>query len=214
MAKLTKFTLSPSGELVYKSTGKLAPSNYIFRKNTVYKLGSDGVRRRVGSLSRKLTKTEATRIARAERSRNVRHQRQVKKILGVKGKLKQTPFGPMPDDGKPSKPRSPSANAKSLRYEEWEDITDTEFPEADELVMEEFAQRVRDAALSVAPPWLQDRIRALSTAALWKAYMQDAYIFEIYFKYHNPVDAPHKSDISIWLYQFVLRIEQYMGVRS
>ena len=43
------------------------------------------------------------------------------------------------------------------------------------LCKEEFAQRVRDAAMSVAPPWLQARIQALSTAALWQAYLEDQY---------------------------------------
>lgn len=52
--KLTHFTISPSGQLVYKSTGRLAPEGYTFRKNTVY--GPNG--RRVGSLARILTKKE------------------------------------------------------------------------------------------------------------------------------------------------------------
>lgn len=198
MASLTKFTLSPSGELVYKSTGKLAPSNYTFRKNTVYKTGADGVKRRVGSLSRKLTKTQAAKIAKAERSR-----------------FKRT--------GQPQKPRKPSkgtvkkAATKSLFAEygedDWDDGFDSsEFPEATEAVKEEFAQRVRAAAVSVAPESLKAKIERLSTEALWKAYLEDAYIFELYFRYHDPFSAPHPSDASVWLYQFVNRIEQYMGV--
>lgn len=198
MASLTKFTLSPSGDLVYKSTGKLAPSNYTFRKNTVYKTGADGVKRRVGSLSRKLTKTQAAKIAKAERSR-----------------FKRT--------GQPQKPRQPSkgtvkkAATKSLfaEYGEdgWDDGFDSsEFPEATQAIKEEFAQRVRAAAVSVAPESLKAKIERLSTEALWKAYVEDAYIFEMYFKYHDPFSAPHRSDASVWLYQFVYRIEQYMGV--
>lgn len=200
MAKLTKFTLSPSGDLVYKTTGKLAPSNYIFRKNTVYKVGEDGVRRRVGSLSRKLTKGEAERIAKAERSRNQRRA----------AKAKQPS---RPSKGKPKAP-SQTQRAGTMRYgEDWDSFEDSDFPEYTQGVKEEFAQRVRDAALSVAPPWLQARIQALSTDALWQAYLEDQYIFETYFKYHSPMDPPHKSNISLWVYQFVLRIEQYMGVK-
>ena len=82
MASLTKFTIGPSGELVYKSTGKLAPSNYTFRKNTVYKVGADGVKRRVGSLSRKLTKTQAAKIAKAAKSRNARSRKAAKPSQG------------------------------------------------------------------------------------------------------------------------------------
>lgn len=200
MAKLTKFTISPAGDLVYKSTGKLAPSNYIFRKNTVYKVGEDGVRRRVGSLSRKLTKTEAERIAKAEKSRNRRRASAAKQPS-------------RPSKGKPKAP-SKTQRAGTMKYgEDWESFEDSDFPEYSEAVKEEFAQRVRDAALSVAPPWLQARIQALSTAALWQAYLEDQYIFETYFKYHSPMDPPHKSNISLWVYQFVLRIEQYMGVK-
>ena len=78
----------------------------------------------------------------------------------------------------------------------------------------EFAARVRAAAASVAPPALQSKIMALSTEALWRGYEEDAYIFELFFEYHSPVDAPHTSDVSVWLYQFVKRIETYMGVSS
>ena len=203
MAKLTKFTISPSGDLVYKTSGKLAPSNYIFRKSTVYKVGEDGVRRRVGSLSRKLTRAEAEKIAKAERSRNRRKARA--------SKAKQPS---RPSKGKPKAP-SKTQRSETMKYgEDWESFEDSDFPDYSQDVKEEFAQRVRDAANSVAPPWLQARIQALSTEALWQAYLEDQYIFETYFKYHNPMSPPTKSNISLWVYQFVLRIEQYMGVSS
>lgn len=201
MPTLTKFTLSPSGELVYKSTGKLAPSNYTFRKNTVYKTGPDGVKRRVGSLSRKLTKTQATKIARAERSRIRRR-------------------GPSPEKPpKPSKGAIRKAQTKTLfaEYGEdgWDDgFEDTEFPVTPQEVKEEFAQRVRGAAKSVAPESLKAKIERLNTEAIWKGYEEDAYIFELYFKYHDPFSAPRQTDASLWLYQFVNRIEQYMGVSA
>lgn len=202
MASLTKFTIGPSGELVYKSTGKLAPSNYTFRKNTVYKVGADGVKRRVGSLSRKLTKTQAAKIAKAAKSRNRRAAKAAK-----------------PSQGKPRAPSvskpSPSAAAESMAYgEDWDEITDTEFPEESQATKEEFANRVRAAAASVAPPSLQAKIRALSTDAIYQAYTEDAFIFELYFRYHSAYDAPHRSDVSVWLYQFVNRVQQYMGVSS
>lgn len=195
MAKLTKFTISPSGQLVYKSTGKLAPEGYKFRKNTVYGLNG----RRIGTLSRKLTKTEAAKIAKAERSR----KRRVAKGANAP---KQ------PSQGRPKKP-SKKGPASAPYGEDWESFDTTEFPEYSEAVKEEFAARVRNAALSVAPPWLSNRIRALSTAALWQAYQEDAYIFETYFRYHEGRMEPVRSDVSIWLYQFVTRIEQYMGVK-
>ena len=203
MASLTKFTISPSGDLVYKSSGRLAPSSYTFKKNTVY--GPDG--RRIGSLSRNLTKTQASKIAKAERNRAKKGQKPKKKV--------STP-------PKQAKPRQPSQGKKFAgpaafaEYGEgdWDEFGGTEFPEDSFAVKNEFASRVRAAASSVAPPALQAKIKALSTEALWKGYQEDAYIFELFFQYHSPVDAPHTSDVSVWLYQFVKRIETYMGVSS
>lgn len=197
---LTKFTISPSGDLVYKSSGRLAPSSYTFKKNTVY--GPDG--RRIGSLSRNLTKTQASKIAKAKRNR-------AKK--GQKPKKVSTP----PKQGKPRQPSQGKKFAGPAAFAEygegdWDEFGGTEFPEDSFAVKNEFASRVRAAASSVAPPALQSKIKALSTEALWRGYQEDAYIFELFFQYHSPVDAPHKSDVSVWLYQFVKRIETYMGV--
>ena len=202
MAALTKFTISPSGDLVYKSNGRLAPSSYTFKKNTVY--GADG--RRIGSLSRNLTKTQASKIAKAERNR-------AKK--GQKAQKVSTP----PKQGKPRQPSKGKKFAGPAAFAEygegdWDEFEGTDFPEESFAVKNEFAARVRAAAASVAPPALQSKIMALSTEALWRGYEEDAYIFELFFKYHSPVDAPHTSDVSVWLYQFVKRIETYMGVSS
>ena len=191
MARLTKFTLSPSGELVYRSTGKKAPAGYTFRKNTVYKNG-----RRIGSLARSITKTEAKRIVHTEQSRQRRTGRAVPE---------------QPPQGKPRRPSKKAKPAASQEFgEDWDQFTDSEFPQPEEAVIEEFAQRVRDCALSVAPAALRKKIQALTSAAIWKAYQEDQYVFEIYFQYHQPSDEPHKSDVSVWLYQMVKRIEQYM----
>ena len=199
MAKLTKFTLSPSGDLVYKSNGKLAPEGYTFRKNTVY--GRNG--RRVGSLSRNLTRTQAEKIAKAERNRNARRSKAAKKA-GEMAKPSQ------------KRPRSPSGpnrgSTKAAGVAEAEEFDSTEFPDAEQLVIEEFARRVKAAALSVAPEALKQKILALSNEAIYEGYKQDAYILEVFFFYHSESDEPHRSDVSVWLYQFVKRIETYMGL--
>jgi len=202
MASLTKFTISPSGSLVYKSSGKLAPEGYTFKKNTVY--GKNG--RRVGTLSRNLTKTQAEKIAKAERNRNARKARAARKA----GEMAK------PSQNKPRKPTraKPWEGGKPVGLAEAEEFEGTEFPEDSEMIIEEFARRVKAAALSVAPKALQQKIIALSKEAIYEAYKQDAFIFETFFDYHSPTDAPHKSDVSVWLYQFVKRIETYMGVSS
>lgn len=199
MAKLTKFTISPSGDLVYKSSGKLAPEGYTFRKNTVY--GKNG--RRVGSLSRNLTKTQAEKIAKAERNRNTRAKAAKKagEMTKPSQKRPRSPSGTKPREG-----------AKVAGIDEAEEFDGTEFPGADKLVIEEFARRVKAAALSVAPEALKQKILALSDEAIYEGYKQDAYIFEVFFFYHGESDEPHRSDVSVWLYQFVKRIETYMGV--
>ena len=199
MAKLTKFTISPSGDLVYKSTGKLAPEGYTFRKNTVY--GKNG--RRVGSLSRNLTRAQAEKIAKAERSRNAR--KAARKKAGEMAKPSQK--RPRPPSG--AKPRE---GAKAAGIGEAEEFDSTEFPDAEQIVIAEFARRVKAAALSVAPEALKQKILALSDEAIYEGYKQDAYIFEVFFFYHGESDEPHRSDVSVWLYQFVKRIETYMGV--
>ena len=201
MVKLTKFTISPSGDLVYKSTGKLAPEGYTFRKNTVY--GKNG--RRVGSLSRNLTRTQAEKIAKAERSRSTRRAKKAARKAGEMSKPSQ------------KRPRSPSGaksreGAKTASIDEAEEFDGTEFPGADKLVIAEFARRVKAAALSVAPEALKQKILALSDEAIYEGYKQDAYIFEVFFFYHGESDEPHRSDVSVWLYQFVKRIETYMGL--
>ena len=202
MASLTKFTISPSGSLVYKSSGKLAPEGYTFKKNTVY--GKNG--RRVGTLSRNLTKTQAEKIAKAEWNRVRRGQKSQRKVSTT------------PKEGKPAKPKDgkPWRTARPAGFEYGEDMEfeGTEFPADSPAVIHEFAERVKDAALSVAPAALRDKIRALSEQALYQGYQEDAYIFELFFQYHSPVDSPHTSDVSVWLYQFVKRIETYMGVSS
>ena len=158
MAKLTKFTISPSGDLVYKSSGKLAPSSYTFRKNTVY--GANG--RRVGSLSRNLTKTEASKIAKAEANRNKRKAAAKRKAAGMAKPSQKRPRSPSG-----AKPRE---GTKVAGIDEAEEFEGTEFPGADKLVIAEFARRVKAAALSVAPEALKQKILALSDDAIYEGY--------------------------------------------
>ena len=68
MAKFTKFGLSPSGELVYRSTGKLAPSSYTVRGSTVYSKG-----RKIGQIGKGTSKEQRTiRRAQARRKEGTR----------------------------------------------------------------------------------------------------------------------------------------------
>ena len=93
---------------------------------------------------------------------------------------------------KPSqkRPRSPSGakpreGAKAAGIGEAEEFEGTEFPDAEKLVIEEFARRGKGAALSVAPESLKQKILALSDEAIYEGYKQDAYIFEVFLFYHG-----------------------------
>ena len=89
MAKFVKFGLTSSGELVYRSTGKLAPSDYTVRGSTVY--GRNG--RKIGQIG-KGTRTEQTKIRRAQTRRRqgpnplYKSPRRIETIQGS-GKIKQ-----------------------------------------------------------------------------------------------------------------------------
>lgn len=123
MAKLTKFTISPSGQLVYKTTGRLAPEGYTFRKNTVY--GANG--RRIGSLSRKLTKTEAAKIAKAERRR----------FQQKAGRQKRAKAPRPPAPPKPSKKAEDLARIREAE-ETLDDFEGEDFEDTDQAIIEEF----------------------------------------------------------------------------
>ena len=86
MAKFTKFGLSSSGELVYRSSGRLAPSSYTVRGSTVY--GKDG--RKVGQIGKGTAKEQRTiRNASTRRREGSRAlYKAPHKVATVKGKGK------------------------------------------------------------------------------------------------------------------------------
>jgi hypothetical protein len=65
MAKFTKFAVAPSGLLVYRSTGKKAPSNYTIKNKTVYHKG-----RKIGTVGRGTIK-EQKNIAKIDKKRKI-----------------------------------------------------------------------------------------------------------------------------------------------
>ena len=96
MAKLTSFTFSSNGSLVYRNTGALAPERYYVKGSSVY---NSETGRRVGyaKQSRNLTQAERNKIAKAEKSRTAKYRRRYKPWQ----KETQRPRKPAPK--KPSK---------------------------------------------------------------------------------------------------------------
>lgn len=72
MAKFTKFAIAPSGLLVYRSTGKKAPTNYIVKNKTVYHKG-----RKIGNVGKGTIK-EQKNIARIDKKRKIVKPRIIK----------------------------------------------------------------------------------------------------------------------------------------
>ena len=74
MAKLTSFTFTPGGTLVYRSTGAIAPEKYYTKGSSVY---NSETGRRVGYARGydKLTAAERAKIGSAERSRTREYRR-------------------------------------------------------------------------------------------------------------------------------------------
>ena len=91
--KFTSFTMTPQGELAYSNTGRLAPSSYTVRGNTVY--GADN--RKIGNVRKleNLKKAQRQKVESASRSRQHRRAQQIKNA----------------GQQKPRKPKKPSQKA-------------------------------------------------------------------------------------------------------
>lgn len=98
MAKFTSFTYTPQGQLAYSNTGKLAPSSYTVRGNTVY--GTDN--RKIGNVK----KLENLKKAQREKVVNASRRRQHAKAQAIKNQGK-------PSQGKPRKPSKKATAAGS-----------------------------------------------------------------------------------------------------
>ena len=119
MAKFTKFGISPKGELVYRSSGKLAPSQYTVRGSTVY--GSDG--RKVGQIGKGTSKEQRTirraQTRRAEGSRPLYKspkrvgERRVRQVFDEIGKARRKAMSKKVQG--PSQPRSLIFNPSEMK---------------------------------------------------------------------------------------------------
>ena len=90
MAKLTSFTFTSNGTLVYRSSGAIAPESYYVKGSSVY---NSKTGRRVGYAKKydNLTAAEKNKVIKAERTRTRQYRRR---------------YQPR-DKGRPQKPRTP-----------------------------------------------------------------------------------------------------------
>ena len=121
MAKFTSFTMTPQGELAYSNTGRLAPSSYTVRGNTVY--GADN--RKIGNVRKleNLKKTQRQKVESASRSRQHRRAQQIKNA----------------GQQKPKRPRKPQQKAREPKVPVSE-----EYLEEYQNLLAEYARYLKD----------------------------------------------------------------------
>ena len=162
MAKFTKFGFNQYGELVYRNTGRAAPSSYTVRGNTVY--GANG--RKIGNIG-KGTRAQQQTMRRAATAggrkkapvsnrysfNNIRKARE--RALKTTGKLQLT---------------TPTATAKQKAN---------------------FGKSVRNMAkLSIGQdPVLAQKINQMDDEKLWQMYQDNEMIFDVYFDYGGVSDT-------------------------
>lgn len=158
MAKLIKFGYNSAGQLVYRNTGKLAPSNYEIRPGGVYKDG-----RRIGSIG-KGTAAQRRRIENASKTRARTYLRS--KPVNVSGKWR----GAFKDI---SKARQMAGN---VLYK----------PMVSQADINKFATGVKNMALYTASvdPVTYSKIKRMDPQKLADLYNDNGkMIFEVYFDY-------------------------------
>ena len=125
MAKLTSFTTTPNGTLVYRNSGAIAPEKYYTKGTSVY---NSETGRRVGYVkqNKNLTKTEQAKVAKAEKSRTAKYRRRYK-----------------PWQKETQRPRKPSQKKPQQKAER-----ESEVPPSQEYI-HEYANLLRDYAMQL-----------------------------------------------------------------
>lgn len=158
MAKLIKFGYNSAGQLVYRNTGKLAPSNYEIRPGGVYRDG-----RRIGSIG----KGTAAQKRKMESARQTRQRTYLRsKPVNISGKWR----GAFKDI---SKARQMAGN---VLYKPMVSASD----------IHKFAEGVKNMALYTASvdPVTYSKIKRMDPKKLADLYNDNGkMIFEVYFDY-------------------------------
>lgn len=168
----TKFTITDNGRIVYRSTGKAAPSNYFIDGGTVYKEAKNSVGRvKVGTVATATLKAkEVKRIERAQKSKVMR-TRYVPQRSKVKVGRKQ---------------RSVLADLKGARTVAAvrRKTVQTKLIATNDQVRN-LETAVHNMALNVekADRELYLKIQKMEGSKLYQMYNENDLIFEVYFDY-------------------------------
>ena len=151
--KFTSFTITPQGELAYSNTGRLAPSSYTVRGNTVY--GADN--RKIGNVKKleNLKKSQREKVESASRNRQHRRAQQIKNA----------------GQQKPRKPRKPSKKAAPPQ-----EGREPKVPVSEEY-LEEYANVIRDLAVHL---WDAEARATLMTVTLDECEKLHELAYDVY----------------------------------
>lgn len=171
MAGNTKFGLSPSGQIVYRSSGNLARSDYFTVGNTVYKPAANSQGRvKVGTLARSTVKASERRRAQIAESRRIERRRYALK--------KDKAFS-----GRSALSRLKSARQEAMRQMQHpkliqKQLIPTQTAPNFKKSVEKMAEYIRQQ-----DPQLYEKIRRMDADKLMQLYEENDIIFEVYFDY-------------------------------
>ena len=209
MAKNTLFSLNSSGQLVYRNSGRKAPSYYWASNNTVY---DSRTGRKAGTLSyAKKAKTKTKTSKSKTQKSKISTKTKKSPVKKQKKKVSKKSATAVKKAGKAAVVPQPADQTIDFSQIEDTEFTDEEYQYPDEII-QAFAESVKTAMNRGIPAWLQHRIAKLDPYAIWNAYQLHQYVFDVYFLY-NPDGSVEKADNAArWLLSVVEQIEQ-MGVR-
>ena len=208
MAKNTLFSLNSSGQLVYRYSGRKAPSYYWASNNTVY---DSRTGRKAGTVSyTKKAKTKAKTSKKKTQKSKISTKTKKSASKQQKKKVTKKAASAAKKAGKAAV--IPQAQDQTIDFSDLEnsEFTDEEYQYPDEII-QAFAESVKTAMNRGIPAWLQIRIQKLDPYAIWNAYQLHQYVFDVYFTYNPDGSVKSADNAAHWLVSVVEQIEQ-MGV--
>jgi len=171
MAKLTSFTFTPGGTLVYRKSGQIAPEKYYVKGSSVY---NSETGRRVGYARqwKNLTPSEQRKVESAEKSRTRQYRRR---------------YQPW-DKGKPRKPSGAKPRAPSKKARE------PKVPPSEEY-LEEYANLIRDYAMQLRDGPTKETLMSITLDECETLHALAYDVYEAFVQYGDKImkggESPH-----------------------
>ncbi len=208
MAKNRLFSFNSSGELVYRSNGRKAPSYYWSSNNTVY---DSRTGRKAGTVSYKIKarspKRKSSKNTPKPQKNTAKPQKNTAKSQKKKVTKKSAKKSAAKKAGKTTE--VPGASDQTLDISEIEnaEFTEDEYGYDDEFILA-FAETVKENLNKGMPAWIQRRVQALDPFALWGAHQRNVYVFTCYYQYNPIGNVAKAANAARWLISIVEEIEK------